>query len=99
MATLETFWGSDAELENRQRLFLAVAAYAYEYMDVALMSDEDFDKECRAVNLDQATAYPHWDAWWRKHFTPDTGMWIRSHPDPAGLRAYVERFLNDGIAE
>lgn len=93
---MASWWGSPAELENRQRIFLVVAAYAYEYMDVSLMDDAVFDQACRTIDLSLDTEYPKWDAWWRKHFTPETGMWIRSHPDHAGLRAYVERFLADG---
>lgn len=86
-------WGSQAERETKQRLTMALAAYAYEFLGISLMSDADFDAECLAIDLDVDTGYPEWDAWWRQHFEPSTGMWIRDHPDLDGLARRVQWLL------
>lgn len=82
-------WGSPTELENQRRIKLAVAAYAYEVMNISLMSDQEFDDECKLIDLTKDTAYPIWDAWWRSNFSPHTGMWIHKHPNPEGLQRLI----------
>lgn len=84
-------WGTPAEIENRRRIRLAMAAYAYEILNDSIMLDHEFDDECRRVDLTIDTAYPHWDDWWRENFDPSTGLWIHQHPDHAGLHRLIEQ--------
>lgn len=78
-------WGTPVEVERRRRILLAVAAYAYEILNVSLMSDADFDEESLRVDLSIDTGNKRMDLWFRRNFQPHTGMWIRKHPDMAGL--------------
>ena len=63
-------WGSKVEVEVRRRIKLSVAAYAYEY-----------DKESLLVNPKRITGNSRLDRFFRNNFNPDTGQWIRKHPD------------------
>lgn len=69
------------ETERRRRIRLTVAAFTYEYLSESVMSDGEFDRECVAVDLSVDTGRADLDEWWRKEFTPGTGMWIRRHPE------------------
>jgi hypothetical protein len=77
--------------ERRLRIRLSVAAYAYEYENDSIMSDAEFDDLCMQVNLEQGTGYRKLDTYFRNHFVPDTGMWIRKHPDKRGLATIYHR--------
>ena len=63
-----TAWGSPAEVETKRRISVAVAAYTYELYDVSLMSDADFDAECRQVDLSIDTGNAKMDDWFRNNF-------------------------------
>jgi hypothetical protein len=78
--------------ERRLRIRLSVAAYAYEYENDSIMSDAEFDDLCKQVNLEQGTGYRKLDSYFRKEFIPDTGMWIRKHPDKQGLANIYHRY-------
>lgn len=69
------------EMETKRRINLALWAYAYEFKNTSLVSDAVFDIECMMVNLNLNTNRPDLDNWFRKNFTPCTGMWIRNHPE------------------
>lgn len=71
--------------ETRLRIRLAVAAWAYEMHADPLMSDAEYDRLSRQVDLDKSTARSDMDMWFIENFSPDTGVWVRSHPDQAGL--------------
>lgn len=73
-------WGTEVEVERRRRIILSITAYAYEVMNVSLVSDADFDAECLKVDLSIDTENAEMDVWFRKWFQPHTGMWIRNHP-------------------
>jgi hypothetical protein len=81
--------------ERRLRIKLSVAAYAYEYEDDSIISDAEFDTLCKKVNLEQGTGYKALDNYFKKQFKPDTGMWIRKHPDKAGLTNLYYRYYKD----
>jgi hypothetical protein len=83
-------WGTPVEIETRRRIRLSLWAYAYEYKDDPLVSDEIFDKESLLVNLNISTTNAKMDKWFKKNFSPSTGFWIREHPDIEGL----ERIYN-----
>ena len=74
-------WGNPVEIEVRRRIRLSVAAYAYEYQAVSIMSDEDFDKMSREVDLKVDTGNKKMDSYFKKNFDPSTGQWIRKHPE------------------
>lgn len=74
-------WGSKVEIEVRRRIKLAAAAYAYEYENESIISDAEYDKESLLVNPKLATGNSRLDCFFRDNFNPDTGQWIRKHPD------------------
>lgn len=86
-----TPWGTPVERERRNRILVAVAAFAYEMLSVSIMSDEAFDNLASEINPSRPTGRPDIDAFFRKHFNPHTGMWIHHHPDLAGVRRIYER--------
>lgn len=89
MSSLESFfveqekpvWGTDVELEVRRRIQLSVAAYSYEYEDESIMSDAEFDKMCLEIQPNMMTGNSRMDRFFKSHFDPSTGQWIRKHPE------------------
>lgn len=90
-------WGSPVELERRNRIRLAIAAYAYELDSNSIMSDAKFDDLCRKIEPNVTTVekrhspevirrYKKLDKFWREEFSPDTGQWIHKHPELARVR-------------
>ena len=75
--------GINQEIRNRIRL--SVAAYSYEYEDDSIMSDGEFDELSKKINPAEKTGNRKLDNFFKKHFEPDTGMWIRSHPERSKL--------------
>lgn len=63
------------------RIRLSVAAYAYEFRDESFMSDAEFDALSKQIDPSVKTGNRKLDNFFKKHFVPDTGMWIRSHPE------------------
>lgn len=88
-------WGSVREKERKRRIMLSIAAYAYEFLDQSTMSDHKFDRMCLRVNLDQSTSNKEMDAWFKKHFQPHTGMWIRKHPYKERLKELAQFILKE----
>lgn len=86
-------WGSPQEIERRRRIRLAVWAYAYEALDVSLVSDERFDREAKLVDLKVSTGNRRLDAFFRKHFADYTGQWVHKHPDRARLDHLTRRIV------
>lgn len=83
-------WGTDEEVERRNRVRLSVWAYAYELQNDTLASDEAFDKLALLIRPEVSTGNKKLDRFFRTHFDPSTGMWVRKHPDLKGLhRTYV----------
>lgn len=97
MSSIEGFleepkWGKPVEVERRNRIKLAVAAYSYEMESDSIMSDGDFDKLCLEINPKlptisdvtepkQIKRYKKLDKFWANEFEPDTGQWIHKHPE------------------
>lgn len=90
---------TDQEVERRNRIRLSVAAYAYEYKDDPILSDEDFDKLSYKINTSVKTGNRKLDNFFKKNFNPDTGMWIRKHPDKAGLEDIYVRVYKKDLGE
>ena len=81
------------EIERRRRIRLAVAAYAYEFMNDSVMSDHEFDRLSEQVDLTVSTGNRKLDSFFKKNFEPATGMWVRKHPEKDKLRRIYEQFL------
>ena len=83
---------SGVNLEIRNRIRLSVAAYAYEYKDDPIMSDNEFDSLARSIDVTKKTGHKKLDKFFKTHFMPDTGMWIRNHPDLSGIKFIYEKY-------
>lgn len=102
MTTIEDFFADSddpptisrtlKEIEVWRRIKLSVAAYAYEYLDESIMSDSEFDMMCRQVNLKVDTGNKVCDKFFKKHFDPSTGQWIRKHPEIKKIASLYERY-------
>lgn len=93
-------WGSAVEIETRRRILVAAWAYAYEVDGVSLVDDATWDREASLIDLSINTTRPDLDKWFRDHFDPSTGMWVRNHPDQDGLRRTVDllkRMADEGL--
>lgn len=62
------------------RIQVAAMAYAYEFEDSPIASDAEYDALALRVDLKIATKNKKMDAWFKREFQPDTGMWIHKHP-------------------
>ena len=87
-----TTWGSRVEQERRNRIRLAVYAYAYELRDESLVTDHEFDQLARIIDPTVTTGNPVLDQFFRDHYQPDSGMWIHHHPDLDGIAAIYHRY-------
>ena len=67
--------------ERRNRIKLAVAAYAYEVLDDPVMTDEQFDRLSRQINPTVVTGNLTLDVFFQTIWTPHSGQWVRQHPD------------------
>ena len=71
----------DYSEEIRNRILLSVAAYAYEFEDHSIISDAEFDELSKRINPQHKTGNTMLDIFFTEEFSPDTGMWIRKHPE------------------
>lgn len=102
-------WGSVIEIERRNRIRLAVAAYAYEFCGDSIMSDGDFDKLALKINPSlptvenymwdkvQVARYKRLDEFFRNEFSPDTGQWIHKHPELAKVAEYYFKIFKKEV--
>lgn len=82
-------WGSKVEVETRNRIMVAVAAYAYEVEASPIMDDAAYDKLAASIDLTVDTANPDMDAWFRANFAPHTGQWVHTHPNKIALACWA----------
>lgn len=54
------------------------------------MSDAEYDELSKQINPEQKTGNEKLDKFFREEFTPDTGMWIRKHPELDKLHAMYQ---------
>ena len=73
--------------ERRNRIRLSVFAYAYEFKSESLISDGEYDTLSRMINPKIKTGHKKLDKFFATEFEPDTGMWIRKHPELKKLEA------------
>ncbi len=78
--------------EIRRRIKLSVAAYAYEVMDDSIMSDADFDEQCKLVDVSKSTGNKKIDNFFRNHFDASTGQWIHKHPEKHKLEWIYQKY-------
>lgn len=83
------------ERERHRRILLSVWAYAYEFLHESLVSDGDFDAQCRRVDLSVDTGNPEMDAWFRENFDPSTGMWVHNHPNKRRLEQIAKNLIGE----
>ena len=83
--------GTPKEIERRNRIRLSVAAYSYEFEAHSIMSDAEFDALALKIDPTVSTGKRKLDKFFREVFKPDTGMWIRDHPDLGGIKALYEK--------
>ena len=88
---------TDISAERRNRIRLSVAAYAYEVLADPIMSDKEYDELAKKINKDVVTGDAVLDAFFKEHYSPDTGMWIYKHPDPNGLEKIYTTVWNRTI--
>ncbi len=69
------------ELERQRRICLSLWAYAYEFKNNSLVSDETFDIVAKQVDTSISTNKPELDAFFRQEFDAYTGQWIHKHPE------------------
>ena len=66
-------------------------AYAYEFKD-SIMSDHEYDELSRKINPKEKTGNDMMDKFFRTQFQPDTGMWIRTHPEIKKLEYLYKKY-------
>lgn len=84
-------WGSEVEQEVRHRIRLSVAAYSYEFEDESIMTDGEFDEMCLSIRPRMNTGNERMDRFFRNHFDPSTGQWIRKHPEIERIKQIYEK--------
>lgn len=86
-------WGTPEEVERRRRIRLALWAYSYEFEHNSLVDDATYDAESKLVDLSISTSNAKLDKWFKKNFSPDTGMWITNHPELHKVKALYKRVM------
>ena len=80
-------WGTGAagltERVRHNRIKIAVAAWAYENNLRPPLSDQDYDALSLTVEAERriATGNSRMDNFFRRHFDPNTGLWVHQHPN------------------
>lgn len=77
---------SDIEIERRNRIRVAMAAYAYELEDDPIMSDAEYDQLALRIRPQLETGHAVLDRFFREEFSPHTGLWVRNHPEKEKLK-------------
>lgn len=81
---------TEAEIERRNRIRLAVWAYAYEIKAEHLVDDATYDKVSLSIRPDLKTGHTVLDAFFENEFSPDTGLWIYRHPEFDKVASYYK---------
>ena len=81
--------------EIRNRIKLSVAAYAYEFEGDSIMTDHEYDELSLKINPSEKTGNDVMDKFFKTQFQPDTGMWIRSHPEIKKLEYLYKKYYKN----
>lgn len=82
-------WGSRVERERKRRIDVSAWAYAYEFDHDPLVEDHVYDREAALIDVSIDTGRADLDHFFRTEFGPETGMWVRRHPELEKLRRVV----------
>jgi len=85
------FYGEPYETERRNRVRLALWAYAYEFEDDPLVADAEFDVLAAKIRPEVETGFPKLDNFFQTEFVAHTGQWVRGHPELRRLAALYHR--------
>ncbi len=83
--------------EKNRRIRISLAAYAYELADRSIMSDPEYDRLSKEINLEVPTDRPDLDTWFKRSFKDYTGMWIYSHPELDKIAALYTRLYKTKV--
>lgn len=86
-------WGTEVEIETKRRVSVSVWAYAYEFLNTAIVPDYKFDEECSKINLFISTTRPDLDSWFTMNFSHATGQWVHNHPEKEKLDKLARRLI------
>ena len=81
--------------EIRNRIKLSIAAYAYEFLGESVMTDHEYDELSLKINPNEKTGNDMMDEFFKTQFQPDTGMWIRSHPEIKKLEYLYKKYYKN----
>ena len=81
--------------EIRNRIKLSVAAYAYEFKGDSIMTDHEYDELSLKINPNEKTGNDMMDKFFKTQFQPDTGMWIRLHPEIKKLEYLYKKYYKN----
>ena len=81
--------------EIRNRIKLSIAAYAYEFLGESIMTDHEYDELSLKINPNEKTGNDMMDEFFKTQFQPDTGMWIRSHPEIEKLEYLYKKYYKN----
>ena len=73
-------WGTPVEVERKNRIKVALAAYAYEHRSTQIMTDTEFDQLCLKIDPSVDTGDKIMDKFFREEFGAHTGQWIWKYP-------------------
>jgi len=76
---------TEVEVEIRNRIRLSLAAYEYELGPFKChgleMTDGAWDRLALSIRPDMTTGHEVIDKFFKEVFGPDTGCWVRRHPE------------------
>lgn len=79
------------EQERRNRIRIALWAYAYEAGD-PIVEDDVYDKIAKGINTDVTTDRPDIDKFFKENYASNTGMWVYQHPEIEKIKALYQRY-------
>ena len=85
-------WGLPIEQERRNRIRVAIYAYAYELRDESLISDQEYDTLARSIQPNMRTGNDAIDKFFSQHYSADTGLWIHQHPQLERIAELYARY-------
>lgn len=81
--------------EIKRRIRVAAAAYAYEVENDPIMSDAEFDKLARSIDVTIHTNRADLDQFFRTEFSPHTGHWVHRHPEKERLAYFANLYRKE----
>lgn len=77
--------------QKHKRMWIAVHALAYEVYSDPFISDKDYDKLAKEIDVSIPTDKPKIDEFFKKHYTKDSGQWVYMHPEKSKLHSLYKR--------